>query len=110
VHRGQGCSVGDRLFNRNLEIGGESSMSITARARLSSNGKKSASVLEFAPTRGSGRRTDPKARERRNGLTLLERLEAENQELRNQAIQLALQIQALRNDLRPDGRSASAPE
>jgi hypothetical protein len=74
-------------------------MSGIARASLS-NGKKSASVLELARTRGSGPRTDPSGREARKDRSLLERLEAENRELRNQAIQLALQIQVLRSDIR----------
>jgi hypothetical protein len=78
-------------------------MSRIARASLS-NGKKSASVLEMAPTR---RRTDPKARARRHDWTLIERLEAENRELRKQAIELALQIQTLHKGGRSEDRSAS---
>src|SRR5262245_2879439 len=83
-------------------------MSRIARASLSS-GKKSASVLEMM-TRGGGRRTDPKARVRRHDWTLIERLEAENRELRNQAIELALQIQTLHKGGRSEDRSAGAPQ
>ena len=83
-------------------------MSRIARASLS-NGKKSASVLEMAPTRGGGRRTDPKARGRRHDWTLIERLEAENRELRKRAIELALQIQTLHKGGRSEDRSAGAP-
>jgi hypothetical protein len=75
-------------------------MSRIARASLS-NRKKSA-----APTRGNGRRTDLKAIERRNDWTLLERLKAENLELRNRAIQLALRIQLLRRVGRSEPSSA----
>jgi hypothetical protein len=70
-------------------------MSRIARVSLS-DGKKSASVLELAWTRGTGPRTDRRAREWRNDRNLLERLEVENRELRNEAIQLMLQIQVLR--------------
>src|SRR6266487_646491 len=80
--RGQSCSIATRRFAENLQMSG------IARASLS-NGKKSASVLELARTRGSGPRTDPSGREARKDRSLLERLEAENRELRNQAIQLA---------------------
>jgi hypothetical protein len=84
-------------------------MSRIARASLS-NGKKSASVLEMAPTRGGGRRTDPKARGRRHDWTLIERLEAENRELRKQAIELARQIQTLHKGGRSEDRFAGAPQ
>jgi hypothetical protein len=70
-------------------------MSGIARATLS-NGRKSASVLELAPIRRSGPRKDLGGRDWHKDRTLLDRLEAENRELRNQAIQLALQIQMLR--------------
>src|SRR5262249_40962415 len=80
--------IGDRavrsgtgLFNRNQEICGESSMSGIARATLSSSGK-SASVLELAPIRRSGPRKDPGGRDWHRDRTLLDRLEAENRELR----------------------------
>lgn len=78
-------------------------MSVIARVGVS-NGKKSGSVLELARTGGSGPRPD---RERRGDRGLLERLEAENLELRNRAVQLALQIRALRRVGRSEIRSAS---
>jgi hypothetical protein len=74
---------------------GECSMSEIARISVS-NGKKSASVHELAGAGGTGPRTDPNGRDRRHDWDLLERLEAENLELRNRAVQLALQIQTLR--------------
>jgi hypothetical protein len=80
-------------------------MSGIARATLSS-GKKSSSVLQLARTRGAGPQTDPGGREGRNDRNLLERLEAENRELRNQAIQLALQVQVLRHGGRSEERPA----
>src|SRR5262245_38292471 len=82
---------------------GESSMSAAARANLC-NGKKSASVLELARTGEAISRADRDSRDDRD---LLERLEAENLELRNWAVQLALQIQILRRIGRSDVRSAS---
>ena len=78
-------------------------MSGIARAGVS-NGKKSASVLELARTGGTGPRTGG---EGRNDRDLLERLEAENLELRNRAVQLALQIRTLRRVGRSEARSAS---
>jgi hypothetical protein len=63
-------------------------MSAAARANLC-NGKKSASVLELA-------RTSRADRDSGDDQDLLERLEAENLQLRNWAVQLALQIQILR--------------
>jgi hypothetical protein len=83
-------------------------MSGIARASLStgSTGKKSSSVLQLARTRGTGPRTDPGGRGRRKDRNLLERLEAENRELRSQAIQLSLQIQALRYVGRSEDRPA----
>jgi hypothetical protein len=78
-------------------------MSGIARAGVS-NGKKSASILELARTGGTGPRTDG---EGRNDRGLLERLEAENLELRNRAVQLALQIETLRRVGRSEVRSAS---
>ena len=81
-------------------------MSVVARASLF-NEKKSASVHELAVTGATGARTDPNGREMRKGWDLLERLEAENLELRNRAVQLALQIQTLRHHVgRPEVRSA----
>jgi hypothetical protein len=80
-------------------------MSGIARATLS-NDRKSASVLELAPIRRSGPRKGPGGRDWRKDQTLLERLEAENRQLRNQAIQLALQIQVLRRVLKSEPRSA----
>ena len=82
---------------------GVSSMSAAARANPS-NGKKSASVLELARTGEGVSRADRDGRDDRD---LLERLEAENRELRNWAVQLALQIQILRRIGRSDVRSAS---
>ena len=58
-------------------------MSEIARISLY-NGKKSASVHELARTGGTGPRTDSNGRERRNDWALLERLEAENLELRSE--------------------------
>jgi len=81
-------------------------MSEIARASLS-KGKKSASVLELAPIRRSGPRKGPGGRERRKDWNLLDRLEAENRELRDQAIELMLQIQALRHHGRSGDRPAS---
>ena len=78
-------------------------MSGIARVGLS-NGKKSASVLELARTGGTGPRT---LREPREDQDLLERLEAENLQLRKRAVQLALQIQTLRRVGRSEIRSAS---
>ena len=83
-------------------------MSRIARASLS-DGKKSASALEMARTRRGGRRTDPKARGRRHDWTLIERLEAENRELRKQAIELALQIQTLHKGGRSEDESVAHP-
>ena len=80
-------------------------MSEIARISLY-NGKKSASVHELARTGGTGPRTDSNGRERRNDWALLERLEAENLELRSRAIQLALQIQTLRDVGGSEVRSA----
>jgi hypothetical protein len=77
-------------------------MSAAARANLC-NGKKSASVLELARTGEAVSRTDRDSHDQ----DLLERLEAENRELRNWAVQLALQIQILRRIGRSDVRSAS---
>jgi hypothetical protein len=96
LHPMQVASVGTGLFNRNQETCGESSMSGIARASLS-NGRKSASVLNPARTRGTGLRTDPGGREWHHNRNLLERLEAENRDLRNRVIQLALHIQVLRH-------------
>jgi hypothetical protein len=62
-------------------------MSVVARAIVTN--RQSASVHELAGTGGTGPRTDDWG--------LLERLEAENLELRNRAIQLELQIQTLRH-------------
>jgi hypothetical protein len=67
-------------------------MSGTARAHLS-NGKKTAAVLEFAPI-GPGARTDQRGQSDQE--LLLRHLEAENLALRSWAVQLALQIQVLR--------------
>ena len=92
-----------RLFIATTGFFGESSMSATARANLC-NGKKSASVLELARTGEAVSRAD---RDSRDDQDLLERLEAENLELRNWAVQLALQIQILRRIGRSDVRSAS---
>jgi hypothetical protein len=78
-------------------------MSAAARANRS-NGKKSASVLELARTGEAVSRAD---RDSRDDQDLLERLEAENRELRNWAVQLALQIQILRRIGRSDVGSAS---
>ena len=78
-------------------------MSGIARATLSS-GKKS--VLQLARTRGAGPRADSGGREGRDDRNLLERLEAENQELRSQALQLARQIQVLRHCVRSEERPA----
>ena len=78
-------------------------MSAVARANLY-NGKKSASVLELARIGEAVSRADRDGRDDRD---LLERLEAENRELRNWAVQLALQIQILRRIGRSDVRSAS---
>jgi hypothetical protein len=80
-------------------------MSVVARASLF-NEKKSASVHELAGTGATGPRTDPNGREMRKGWDLLEQLEAENLELRNRAVQLALQIQTLRHVGRAEVRSA----
>jgi hypothetical protein len=80
-------------------------MSVVARSSLF-NGKKSASVHELAGTGATGPRTDPNGREMRKGWDLLEQLEAENLELRNRAVQLALQIQTLRHFGRAEVRSA----
>jgi hypothetical protein len=81
-------------------------MSGIAHASLS-NSRKSASIRGLARNRGTGPRTDPHGRDRRKDRHLLERLEAENRELRNRAIQLALQIQVLRHvggsEVRPTG-------
>lgn len=79
-------------------------MSGIARATLS-NDRKSASVLELAPIRRSGPRKDLGGRDWHKDRTLLDRLEAENRELRNQAIQLALQIQMLRRIGKSETRS-----
>jgi len=79
-------------------------MSGIARATLSNSGK-SASVLELAPIRRSGPRKDSGGRDWHRDRTLLDRLEAENRELRNQAIQLALQIQMLRRIDKSEPRS-----
>jgi hypothetical protein len=89
-------------------------MSVVARASLFSvvaraslfNEKKSASVHELGRTGGTGPRTDPNGREIRKDWDLLERLEAENLELRNRAAQLALQIEILRHVGRAEVRSA----
>jgi hypothetical protein len=68
-------------------------MSVVARASVTN--RKSASVYELG---GTGPRTDPNGREkRRKDWGLLERLEAENLELRNRAVELELQIQTLRH-------------
>jgi hypothetical protein len=75
-------------------------MSAAARANLY-NGKKSASVLELARTGEAVSRAD------RDHRDLLERLEAENLELRNWAVQLVLQIQILRRIGRSEVGSAS---
>ena len=64
-------------------------MSAAARANLC-NGKKSASVLQLARADEGVSRADRDSRD------LLEHLEAENLQLRNWAVQLALQIQILR--------------
>src|SRR5262245_34046462 len=86
---GSACGSGAWPFN----LHGESSMSVVARASVTN--RKSGSVHEFAG--GAGPRTDSNSREkRRKDWGLLERLEAENLELRNRAIQLELQIQTLR--------------
>src|SRR5262245_6066702 len=77
-------------------------MSGRASANLSnlSKGKKSASVLKLARTRGTGPRTDPSGREGRKDWNR-DQMEAENRELRDQAIELMLQIQALRHPAGP---------
>jgi hypothetical protein len=67
-----------------------------------SNGRKSASVIEFARTGEACRPI-----EKRDDRDLLERLEAENLALRSCAVQLALQIQTLRRVGRSEVRSAS---
>ena len=87
---------GTWLFNPR----GECSMSEITRIGLS-NGKKSASVHELARAGG----TDPNGRDRRHDWNLLERLETENLELRNRAVQLALHIQTLRHGGGPEVRS-----
>ena len=74
------------------------------RATLS-DGTKSSSVLQLAQRRGAGPRMDRTGREGSHDRNLLKRLEAENRELRNQAIQLALQIQVLRHVGRSDARA-----
>jgi hypothetical protein len=80
-------------------------MSVVARASVTN--RKSASVHELAGTSGTGPRTDPNGREKgRKDWGLLERLEAENLELRNRAIQLELQIQTLRHVGGSEVRSA----
>jgi hypothetical protein len=79
-------------------------MSGIARATVSNSGK-SASVLELAPIRKSGPRMDPGGRDSHKDRTLLDRLEAENRELRDQVIQLALQIQMLRRIGKSETRS-----
>jgi hypothetical protein len=78
-------------------------MSAAARANLC-NGKKSASVLELARTGEAVSRAD---RDSGDDQDLLERLEAENLQLRNWAVQLALQIQILRRIGRSEVGSAS---
>ena len=88
---GFACALGDM----SVQYTGSFSMSVVARASLF-NEKKSASVHELAGTGATGPRTDPNGREMRKGWDLVERLEAENLELRNRAVQLALQIQILR--------------
>ena len=75
-------------------------MSVVARASVTN--RKSASVYELA---GTGSSTDPNGREKRRK-SLQERLEAENLELRNRAIQLELQIQTLRHVGGSEVRSA----
>jgi hypothetical protein len=79
-------------------------MSGRARATLS-NGRKSSSVHELGRIRKSGPPNDHSGRDGRKDRTLLERLEAENRELRNQAIQLALQIQVLHSVSKSETRS-----
>jgi hypothetical protein len=69
-----------------------------------SHGKSSTSGVALARP---GSTTVRSERARRNNRALLERLEAENLELRNRAIQLALQIQSLRRVGRSTARSAS---
>ena len=78
-------------------------MSGIARARLS-NDKLSASILALARVREKGSRTDHSRPEGHSDLNLLERLEAENRELRNRVVQIALQMQVLRHAGRPKGR------
>ena len=95
---GSACGSGAWQFN----LHGESSMSVVARVSVTN--RKSASVHELA---GTGPRTDPNGREkRRKDWGLLERLEAENLELRNRAIELELQIQTLRQVGGSEVRSA----
>src|SRR5262245_39529449 len=91
------------LFIATTRSLGVSSMSAAARANLC-NGKKSALVLELARTGEAVSRADRDSRDDRD---LLERLEAENLELRNWAVQLALQIQILRRIGRSEVGSAS---
>ena len=93
----------DVLFIVTTRFSGVSSMSAAARANLA-NGKKSALVLELARTGEAVLRADRDSRDDRD---LLERLEAENLELRNWAVQLALQIQILRRIGRSEVGSAS---
>jgi hypothetical protein len=93
----------DRLFIATTRFSGESSMSAAARANLC-NGKKSASVLELAR---AGEAVSRAGRDSREDRELLERLEAENLELRNWAVQLVLQIQILRRIGGSDIGSAS---
>jgi hypothetical protein len=77
-------------------------MSVVARASVTN--RKSASVHELAGTGGTGPRNGRE--KRRQDWGLLERLEAENLELRNRAIQLELQIQTLRHVGGSEVRSA----
>jgi hypothetical protein len=79
-------------------------MSGIARASLS-NGRKSASILDPAGTRLGAR---PRGREWHHDRNLLERLEAENRDLRNRVIQLAFQIQILRHAGSAGDRARSA--
>jgi hypothetical protein len=82
-------------------------MSGIAHATIS-NRRKFAPILEIEAIRRSGARKDPGSRDWRKDQTLLERLEAENRQLRNQAIQLALQIQVLRGVGTCEKKSASS--
>jgi hypothetical protein len=82
-------------------------MSGIARASLS-NGRKSAAILDLAGTRQTRLGARPRGREWHHDRNLLERLEAENRDLRNRVIQLAFQIQILRHAGSAGDRARSA--